>query len=230
MSTTKLLDLQTLSEDDVKARWEAAYLQFETPEEETQKFLSRLKKLGVDQWDRDSDVVEIFCGRGNGLNALRALGFTRLTGVDLSPELVAQYQGPARMDVADCREMPLEDQSRDLVVVQGGLHHLTAIPEDLDRVLSEVCRILRPDGRFVMVEPWLTPFLRTVHLACNLKALTALSPKLDSLAAMIHYEAPTYFRWLESKSSILEALTKRFDALYTHRGFGKINFVGRPKR
>jgi len=230
MSATKLIDLQNLSDEEVKERWETAYLRFETPEEETRKFLSRLKRLSADRWHRDSDIVEIFCGRGNGLDALRSLGFERLSGVDLSAELVAQYHGPAKMHVADCRQMPLPDRSCDIVIVQGGLHHLATLPADLDRVLSEVCRVLRPDGKFVMVEPWLTPFLTAVHFASKLRFLKLLSPKLDALAAMIHYEAPTYFRWLDSKPSILDLLAERFDTLYMHEGFGKLNFIGRPKQ
>src|SRR5580700_4855758 len=76
--------------------WEAAYLRFETPEQEIQKFVSRLRKLGADQWPRDAEIVELFCGRGNGLNALERLGFTRLEGVDLSPRLIAEYRGLAK--------------------------------------------------------------------------------------------------------------------------------------
>ncbi len=229
MKITELADLESLSDDEIKLRWEAAYLRFETPEEETRKFSERLHKLGVADWSRNLEVVEIFCGRGNGLNALQKLGFTRLSGVDLSPELVAQYTGPAEMFIADCRKLPFADNSRDGVIVQGGLHHLLEIPEDLDRVLSEVCRILRPGGKFVMVEPWLTPFLSAAHSASKVKIFKAAYPKLDALAAMIHYEAPTYTRWLESKAEILQLLSDKFISLHLKQGSGKISFVGSPK-
>jgi ubiquinone/menaquinone biosynthesis C-methylase UbiE len=52
-------------------------------------------------------------------------------------------------------------------VVQGGLHHLPELPRDLDKTLLEIKRVLRPQGRFVIVEPWHTPFLRIVHAFCN---------------------------------------------------------------
>ena len=65
--------------------WEAAYLRFETPEQEIRKFVKRLRALGVSKWPRDNEIVELFCGRGNGLRALQSLGFTRVEGVDLSP-------------------------------------------------------------------------------------------------------------------------------------------------
>src|ERR1700693_3052243 len=76
--------------------WEAAYLRFETPEQEIQKFITRLNRMGATEWPRDAEIGELFCGRGNGLVALERLGFTRLEGVDLSPRLVAQYRGPAK--------------------------------------------------------------------------------------------------------------------------------------
>jgi len=81
--------------------WEAAYLRFETPEEEIQKFIGRLTRLGASQWPRDAEIVELFCGRGNGLIALQRLGFTRLEGVDLSPRLLAQFKGSAKCTVAE---------------------------------------------------------------------------------------------------------------------------------
>jgi hypothetical protein len=66
-------------------RWERAYQAFETPEEEIRKFTGRLRLVGVHQWNRSARVVEICCGRGNGLRAWHALGFPHTLGVDLSP-------------------------------------------------------------------------------------------------------------------------------------------------
>src|SRR6266851_3118921 len=39
--------------------WEAAYLRFESPEEEIQKFIKRLTRLGAPQWPRDAEIVEL---------------------------------------------------------------------------------------------------------------------------------------------------------------------------
>src|ERR1700733_5234439 len=83
--------------------WEAAYLRFETPEQEIQKFIGRLKKLGAEGWPKNAEIVELFCGRGNGLNALERLGFSNVEGVDLSPRLLAQYRGSATCTQGDCR-------------------------------------------------------------------------------------------------------------------------------
>src|SRR5438045_4762428 len=139
--------------------WEAAYLRFETPEQEIRKFIRRLNRRGAAQWPRDAEIVELFCGRGNGLVALERLGFTRLEGVDLSPRLLAQYKGPAKCMVADCRKLPFLDRTKDVLVVQGGLHHLPNLPADLEQTFSEMQRVLRKTGLVIFVEPWRTPFL-----------------------------------------------------------------------
>src|SRR5262249_46236145 len=134
--------------------WEAAYLRFETPEEEIRKFVGRLQFVGAAKWRRDAKIVELFCGRGNGLTALNRLGFTDIEGIDLSPTLAAQYSGPGKILVGDCRELPFEDSSKDILIVQGGLHHLPLLPDDLDRALAEGSRVLNRDGLLVVVEPW----------------------------------------------------------------------------
>jgi len=209
--------------------WEEAYRRFETPEEEISKFMKRLQQLGADRWPKDSNVVELFCGRGNGLHALARLGFTRVQGIDLSPTLVAQYQGPGICQVGDCRQLTLEDSSQDIVIVQGGLHHLQTLPDDLERTLAEARRVLRLDGRLVIVEPWLTPFLRFVHVICESQLVRRLWPKLDALATMIHYERATYERWLNQPQLIRVQLARYFQVETSVADWGKLMFVGRKR-
>jgi SAM-dependent methyltransferase len=207
--------------------WEAAYARFETPAQEETKFERRLRRLGVDQWTHDLQVVDIFCGRGGGLNAWKKLGFQRLEGVDLSETLLLQYSGDARVYVGDCRRLDLPDSSRDVICVQGGLHHLQAIPQDLDAVVSEVGRVLRPGGRFVVVEPWLTPFLRFVHALCGRPFIRRVWPKLDALACMISREERTYSQWLSQPEIVRACLARGFETERQEITFGKFMWVGR---
>src|SRR2546427_12755337 len=96
-----------LNRDDLSAPspdpWEAAYLRFETPKQEIQKFVSRLRKLGAAQWPCNTEIVELFCGRGTGLNALERLGFTPIGGVGLSPLLIAQHPRSCKSFPGECR-------------------------------------------------------------------------------------------------------------------------------
>jgi ubiquinone/menaquinone biosynthesis C-methylase UbiE len=206
--------------------WEQAYRDLETPAEELKKFLARYRRLGAEHWPRDAHIVELFCGTGNCLVALQQLGFTKLEGVDLSPDLLAQYQGTVQTFVGDCRDLKFEDMSKDVVVIQGGLHHMPEFPEDVDAVLHEVRRVLTPGGRFVLVEPWLTPFLRTVHVACSMRVVRSAWSKLDAVARMNEQEWPTYNRWLTRPSEILELLDAHFATERRTMSWGKLMFVG----
>jgi len=209
--------------------WEAAYLRFESPEQEIRKFIGRLNRLGARQWPRGVEIVELFCGRGNGLMALQRLGFTRLEGVDLSSRLIAQYKGPAKCIVGDCRKLPFEDRSKGLLVVHGGLHHLLSLPEDLEQTFSEMQRVLRKKGLVVFVEPWLTPFLRFVHAVSRSSLARRLSKQVDALASMIQYERPTYEQWLTQPELIKKVARDHFAPLHESFTWGKWNFVGTPR-
>lgn len=208
--------------------WEAAYLAFETPDEERRKFVRRLRDLRIEPPSRDARAVEIFCGRGNGIGALREIGFRNVAGVDLSLRLCREAPRGA-VAQGDCRLLPLRSRSVDLVVVQGGLHHLPSVREDLPRVVAEVARVLRDGGSFVAVEPWNTPFLRLLDALARFPPLRSASRKVDAFITMIELEGGIYRTWLESPSLIRQELHRAFDARHDDRRFGKIFFVGDRK-
>lgn len=209
-------------------RWESAYIRFETPEQETQKFLKRLRFLGVSSLPRDSRTVELFCGRGNGLHALSRLGFTHLEGVDLSARLVGLYQGPGQCYVCDCRQLPFPDQSKDVLIVQGGLHHLPTLPESLEQALAEARRVLGKGGRLIVVEPWRTPFLTLAHFVSEIQIVRRCSAKLDALATMTELERQTYEQWLSQPQLVLNLLHRYFKPVHESFAWGKCRFVGIP--
>jgi len=218
----------TVDSASQEERWEAAYVRFETPEEEIQKFVKRLRLLGVPSLPRDSQIVELFCGRGNGLQALSRLGFMRLEGADLSARLVGLYDGPAKCYVCDCRQLPFPNQSRDVLIVQGGLHHLPTLPESVDQTLAEARRVLRKEGRLIVVEPWQTPFLTAAHWISGIPAVRRCSAKLDAFATMIELERETYEQWLSHPKLLLNLLHKYFTPVHESFARGKCRFVGLP--
>jgi len=210
--------------------WEAAYKRFETPEEEIQKFTRRLMRFGFDSMDRGLRIAEIFCGRGGGLVALQRMGFDRIEGVDLSDTLLEEYRGPATLHLADCLDLPLERQAYDVVIVQGGLHHLPTLPDDLERSLSSVTRVLKPEGKFFVIEPWRTPFLSLVHLIVEQPLMRRLYAKGDALAAMTDRERVTYEQWLGQPAAIKKSIEKFFETIRLETRWGKLAYVGSPRR
>ena len=205
--------------------WEDAYRRFETQEAEIAKFRRRLLTLGAGAWQRSARIGELFCGRGNGLHALAGLAFTHIEGIDLSPTLAALYEGPGRVTVGDCRELPWPAGSKDVLIVQGGLHHLPSLDEDLPRVLKEVRRVLVSGGQFVAVEPWLTPFLQVVH-AASFSPIRRLGSKVNAFATMVEHERETYERWLTCPNFVRWLLESSFDVQRLSFARGKMCFVG----
>jgi len=163
------------------------------------------------------------------LHALSRLGFTRLEGVDLSAALVARYQGPAKLYVGEYKNLPFDNGSKDIVIVQGGLHHLKRLPEDLEQTLSEAARVLRDDGRFVAVEPWLTPLLVCVHWVCQSRITRRMVPKIDALATMIDHERDTYEQWLGQPQIIVHLFDRFFSVELSSSRWGKYVYVGRKR-
>jgi ubiquinone/menaquinone biosynthesis C-methylase UbiE len=182
--------------------------------------------MGFEQLDRSLRVVDLFCGRGNGLRALQEMGFRNLTGVDLSPSLLQQAPPEASRIVADCTDLRFEPGSVDVFLVQGGLHHLPSLPTDLPRCLDEVSRSLAHTGLFCVVEPWNTPFLRAVHRVCANKLMRRLIGKFDAFATMVEEERVTYSAWLFSQSLIQAEVGRRFVPRMSCFAWGKWTFVG----
>jgi len=209
--------------------WEQAYARFETPEEEVAKFVKRLEWFGASTWGKDSDILEVFCGRGNGLTALSQMGFTNLAGVDLSADLLAQYRGGAQTYVCDARELSLPDDSQDVVIIQGGLHHLPTLPDDLAQSIAQAARVLRADGRLVIVEPWDTPFLRMVHRAAANATLRRLWGKLDAFQVMYDNEQATYDNWRSRPAELLGVIDRYFRPARRRIGWGKLFYLGTPR-
>ena len=79
----------------------------------------------------------------------------------------------------------------------------------------------------MVIEPWLTPFLRFVHAICELRIARRAWPKLDALATMNDLEKPTYEAWLGRPAEILNLLTERFVPEVSRMEWGKLLFVGR---
>lgn len=99
------------------------------------------------------DVLEVAVGTGLNLGAY-ADGVT-LTGVDLSDAMLDGARARARqlgsnttLLQGDAHSLPFDDASFDTVVCTFGL---CAIP-DTDAAIGEMHRVLRPEGRLILVD------------------------------------------------------------------------------
>ncbi len=67
----------TESKTSVNEEWEKAYNSFESKKEEIEKFERRFEKFGLQNANKDSYVLDLFCGSGSGLQALSNLEFKK---------------------------------------------------------------------------------------------------------------------------------------------------------
>lgn len=97
------------------------------------------------------DVLDLGCAGGFMAEALDARG-ARVTGIDPAEKAIDAARAHARQegrgiayDVGVGEELPYAAASFDAVVCVDVLEHV----QDLDRVLAEVARVLRPGGLFL---------------------------------------------------------------------------------
>lgn len=91
---------------------------------------------------RDARVLEVGCNRGIQLEILRLMGFSDLTGVDVSRyalERGREQFADVEFVEGDARNLPFEDDAFDLVFTVGTL--ITIPPEEVGLVLRELTRV-----------------------------------------------------------------------------------------
>jgi ubiquinone/menaquinone biosynthesis C-methylase UbiE len=98
-------------------------------------------------------LLEVGCGRGIALGPFtRLLQPTKLTAIDIDPEMVAEARArvadeglAAEVRPGDVRALPFDEGSFDLVVDFGTCYHI----DRAEYALLEIYRVLAPDGLFV---------------------------------------------------------------------------------
>jgi ubiquinone/menaquinone biosynthesis C-methylase UbiE len=100
----------------------------------------------------ETQVLDLCCGSGQTTRFLVEKS-AQVTGLDASPRSLARAQQnvpQASYVQAWAEEMLLADASFDLVHSSAALHEMQ--PEQLQQILNEVYRVLRPGGVFVCVD------------------------------------------------------------------------------
>ena len=109
--------------------------------------------------DKDSPVkvLDVACGTGDFTIEIArkvAVG-SEVIGVDISEgmmeigkEKILKAGVTAEMTVADCEALPYDQNTFDRIAVGFGVRNF----EHLDLGLREMCRVLKPDGKLVILE------------------------------------------------------------------------------
>ena len=132
----------------------------------------------------DAVVVDVGCGTGSALRRLAPrVPDGRLVGVDPVPRMLAIARERAAADpnghriefaAAQAERLPLADDAADVVLAFDSIDHWG----DRDAGLREVVRVLRPDGRLVVVKDG--------GLPGGARAARALRSALEQAGLVVH--------------------------------------------
>ncbi|MDJ0617868.1 MAG: class I SAM-dependent methyltransferase [Calothrix sp. MO_192.B10] len=131
-----------------------------------------------------SNVLDMGCGTGRLLNRLAAqFPDLRGTGLDLSPQMlrIARYNNchhPRLIYIqGQADSLPFAEAQFDAVFSTiSFLHYL-----EPERVIGEVARVLKQDGRFYLVDitcpKYVEPYLQILHKTSNSTSIRLYSPE-----------------------------------------------------
>ncbi len=130
--------------------------------------LNRVISFGIDvKWRKKvvnlvkgcnpENVLDIATGTGDLAINLVKTGASKIIGLDISPGMLAVGKDKIRannldetidMVIGDSENLPFEDDSFDAITVAFGVRNF----ENLEKGLSEIYRVLKPKGMFVVLE------------------------------------------------------------------------------
>ncbi|WP_417365819.1 bifunctional demethylmenaquinone methyltransferase/2-methoxy-6-polyprenyl-1,4-benzoquinol methylase UbiE [Flavobacterium beibuense] len=128
------------------------------------KWRKKVLKLVSDT--KPETVLDIATGTGDLAILMTQTGAKKITGLDISAGMlevgrkkIAERKLDSKIDMVlgDSESIPFEDNSFDAITVAFGVRNF----ENLEKGLSEILRVLKPGGIFVILEtsvPTKTPF------------------------------------------------------------------------
>lgn len=106
---------------------------------------------------KDKPVLVIGCGTSSLSYEMYEEGYTQMSSMDYSPEAIEEMKikyPQLKWSVMDVRKMEYPDASIDSIVDKGTLDCLFFLDEtnvEVNKMLSEVSRVLKPGGHYVVV-------------------------------------------------------------------------------
>lgn len=105
--------------------------------------------------NRDATILDLGCGHGSLIYLARQAGYANITGVDRSPQQVAEARrlgvsGVVEGDILDYLASTA-DESQDVVIAFDVIEHFTR--DELLPFVDEVRRVLKSGGRWLIHTP-----------------------------------------------------------------------------
>lgn len=115
---------------------------------------SQFRQLALENLaiNRDSKILDLCCGKGQSTKFL--VNYSQdVTGLDASAyalEKAGQNVPQANYIEGLAQKLPFDDRTFDIVHTSAALHEMT--PQELEEILGEVYRVLKPQGIFTFVD------------------------------------------------------------------------------
>src|SRR4051794_25080660 len=101
-------------------------------------------------WQAQGTLLDVGCGAGRYLDLMRALGWSRVVGVDISAEAIAKARSLGLEAYAgDLQEIGFPDNTFDAISASHTLEHV----RDPLALLREIARVAKPGARVAIVVP-----------------------------------------------------------------------------
>jgi demethylmenaquinone methyltransferase/2-methoxy-6-polyprenyl-1,4-benzoquinol methylase len=196
--------------------------------------LNHLLSLGIDKgWRRKAidtlrpfapkTMMDVATGTGDfAILAARQLKPDSLTGTDISEGMLAIGRQKAQaagldktisFDYEDCCDLSFEANTFDAITVAFGVRNFA----DLDKGLSEMCRVLRPNGRLVILE-------LTAPEHFPMKQLFAIYSKIiiPTLGKLISSDSKAYHYLPQTIQAFPQGEVMK--GILSKAGFGEVSF------
>ncbi len=172
----------------------------------------RKKVVKIVEKTHPKSVLDIATGTGDLAIALAKTNASKIIGFDISSGMLeigkqkvvkSNLQNTVEMVLGDSEDMPFEDNTFDAITVAFGVRNF----ETLEKGLSEILRVLKPNGIFVILEtsvPTKTPYKQGYKLYS--KYILPLIGKLfskDRSAYQYLSESASVFPYGEALNNIL---------------------------
>lgn len=136
----------------------------------------RKKVVALVKKGNPTNVLDIATGTGDlAINIAKKTSATKIIGLDISEGMLnvgkekitkAKLTDKIEMILGDSEKMPFNDNSFDAITVAFGVRNF----EHLEIGLTEILRVLKPNGTFVILEtsvPEKTPFKQFYNIHCS---------------------------------------------------------------
>ena len=188
--------------------------------------LNRVISFGIDvKWRKKvlqliaeknpKNILDIATGTGDMAILLTKTAATKIIGLDISEGMlevgrkkIEEQHLSAKIEMlyGDSEQMPFEDSSFDAITVCFGIRNF----ESLEKGLAEILRVLKPEGRFVILEtsvPEKTPFKQGYNFySKNILPLIGKMFSKDNVAYGYLSESAAAFPYGEKLNNILRKI------------------------